>query len=224
MNNYRYEIKFTLNEISYSEAMQWLYSSTNLENRYPDRYINSIYIDNLEYESIRANLAGLSDRVKNRLRWYDNIQTVRLENKIRNGRLSKKEVFQIDALKSFPTSLTTSEFRSKINNWLVNQSELGFDYYSATLGVRYLRKYFEDDNGFRVTFDREIQFTDLYDDEMSFSRSRRLVDYSPIIMEIKFDPSLKNYVNSILRLLNMSPKRHSKYLVGMAHLENIMYV
>jgi hypothetical protein len=224
MNNYRYEIKFTLNEISYSDAIQWVYRYTNLENRYPDRYINSVYIDNLEYESIRANLAGLSDRVKNRLRWYDNIQTVRLENKIRNGRLSKKEAFQIDALKSSPTSLTTSQLKSKINNWLMTQSELGFDYYSATLGVRYLRKYFEDDNGFRVTFDREIQFTDLYDDEMSFSRSSRLVDYSPIIMEIKFDPSLKNYVNSILRLLNISPKRHSKYLVGMAHLENISYV
>ena len=224
MNDYRYEIKFILNELSYSEAIHWLYLFTNLVNKYPDRYINSIYIDNLEYDSIKANLAGISDRVKNRLRWYDNISTVKLEKKIRNGRLSKKKAFQIETFNELPNNLSTSKFRSIINDWLLTQSELGFEYYSTTLGVRYLRKYFEDQNGLRVTFDREIQFTDLYDDEICFSHSNRLVNYSPIIMEVKFDPSLKDYVNNLIRLLNMTPKRHSKYLVGMAHLENIMYV
>lgn len=224
MNAYRYEIKFILNELSYSEALQWLYSFTNLVNKYPDRYINSIYLDNLEYDSIKANLAGISDRVKNRLRWYDNIPDVRLEKKIRNGRLTKKDVVKVGAFNQLPETLSVIDFKSRINKWLLTQSELGFDYYSATIGVRYLRKYYEDNKGFRVTFDKEIQFTDLYDPVFSFSRSKRLVSYSPIIMEIKFDPSIKDYVNSLIKSLNMSPKRHSKYLVGMAHLENVVYI
>ena len=35
MNNYRYEIKFVLDESSYSDALQWLYVRTNAVNRYP---------------------------------------------------------------------------------------------------------------------------------------------------------------------------------------------
>lgn len=224
MNDFRYEIKFILNELSYSEALQWLYIHTNLVNKYPDRYINSIYLDNLEYDSIRANLAGISDRVKNRLRWYDNISMVKLEKKIRNGRLSKKDIFEVETFDHLPENLSSIEFKSTINNWLLTQSNLGFDYYSATIGVRYLRRYYEDNNGFRVTFDKDIQFTDLYDERFCFSKSKRLVNYSPIIMEIKFDPSIKDYVNSLIKTLNMSPKRHSKYLVGMAHLENVVYI
>ena len=53
MSDYRYEIKFILNETSFSDAMQWLYVCTNAVNKYPDRYINSIYLDNLEYDSVK---------------------------------------------------------------------------------------------------------------------------------------------------------------------------
>ena len=223
MSDYRYEIKFILNETSFSDAMQWLYVCTNAVNKYPDRYINSIYLDNLEYDSVKDNLAGISDRVKRRIRWYDKDPIIKLESKIRNGRLSRKEFTQIDLGNNF-LDLSASELRSNINNWLYSQTELDFDYYSAILGVRYLRKYYEDQVGFRVTFDQEIQFTDLYDDVLPFSMSDRLVNYAPIIMEIKFEPSLKSYVNSFVKRLNMTPKRHSKYLVGMAHVENVVYI
>ena len=84
MNNYRYEIKFVLDESSYSDALQWLYVCTNAVNRYPDRYINTIYLDNPDYESVRDNLAGISDRLKIRIRWYDGDPVVKLEKKIRN--------------------------------------------------------------------------------------------------------------------------------------------
>ena len=91
MNNYRYEIKFVLDESSYSDALQWLYVCTNAVNRYPDRYINTIYLDNPDYESVRDNLAGISDRLKTRIRWYDGDPVIKLEKKIRKGRLVRKE-------------------------------------------------------------------------------------------------------------------------------------
>ena len=81
MNNYRYEIKFVLDESSYSDALQWLYVCTNAVNRYPDRYINTIYLDNLDLESVRDNLAGVSDRVKTRIRWYDSNSDSKLESR-----------------------------------------------------------------------------------------------------------------------------------------------
>ena len=224
MNNYRYEIKFVLDESSYSDALQWLYICTNTVNRYPDRYINTIYLDNLDLESVRDNLAGVSDRVKTRIRWYDSNSDSKLEKKIRKGRLVKKEITPLDLGDDFSSDLSPLELRNRINDALYNETELNDDYYISTLGVRYLRKYFEDQVGLRVTFDEKIQFSDLFDDIDPFPFSNRLIDYKQKIMEIKFDPSNKDYVSSLVKKLNMTPKRHSKYLVGMAHLGNVVYI
>ena len=224
MNNYRYEMKFVLDESSYSDALQWLYVCTNAVNRYPDRYINTIYLDNLDLESVRDNLAGVSDRVKTRIRWYDSNSDSKLEKKIRKGRLVKKEITPLDLGDDFSSDLSPLELRNRINDALYNETELNDDYYISTLGVRYLRKYFEDQVGLRVTFDEKIQFSDLYDDIDPFPLSNRLIDYKQKIMEIKFDPSNKDYVSNLVKKLNMTPKRHSKYLVGMAHLGNVVYI
>ena len=187
MNNYRYEIKFVLDESSYSDALQWLYVCTNAVNRYPDRYINTIYLDNLDLESVRDNLAGVSDRVKTRIRWYDSNSDSKLEKKIRKGRLVKKEITPLDLGDDFSSDLSPLELRNRINDALYNETELNDDYYISTLGVRYLRKYFEDQVGLRVTFDEKIQFSDLYDDIEPFPFSNRLIDYKQKIMEIRLN-------------------------------------
>ena len=224
MNNYRYEIKFVLDESSYSDAMQWLYVYTNAVNRYPDRYINTIYLDNPDFESVRDNLAGISDRLKTRIRWYDGDPVVKLEKKIRKGRLGRKETTPLDLGEDFSSELSPLLLRNRINNMLPNKTELNHDYYTSILGVRYLRKYYEDQVGFRVTFDEKIQFCDLHDEIEPFYLSNGLVNYEPKVMEIKFDPSIKDYVTNLVMKLNMTPKRHSKYLAGMAHLGNVVYI
>ena len=224
MNNYRYEIKFVLDESSYSDALQWLYVCTNAVNKYPDRYINTIYLDNPDYESVRDNLTGISDRFKTRIRWYDGDPIVKLEKKIRKGRLVRKETTPLDLGEDFSSELSPLVLRNRINNMLYNKTELNDDYYASILGVRYLRKYFEDQVGFRVTFDEKIQFCDLHDEIEPFYLSNGLVNYEPKVMEIKFDPSIKDYVTNLVMKLNMTPKRHSKYLVGMAHLGNVVYI
>ena len=224
MNNYRYEIKFVLDESSYSDALQWLYVCTSAVNRYPDRYINTIYLDNPDYESVRDNLAGISDRLKIRIRWYDGDTVVKLEKKIRKGRLVRKETTPLDLGEDFSSELSPLVLRNRINNMLYNKTELNDDYYTSILGVRYLRKYFEDQVGFRVTFDEKIQFCDLYDEIEPYNLSNELVNYQPKVMEIKFDPFIKDYVTNLVMKLNMTPKRHSKYLAGMAHLGNVVYI
>ena len=206
VNKYRYEIKFVLNESSYSEALQWLYVHTNAINKYPDRYINTVYLDNIDYESVKDNLMGISHRLKTRIRWYDGNPEVKLEQKIRQGRLGKKETTILDLGKDFSLELSPLELRNLINNSLCDNKELTDDYYEPILGVRYLRKYFEDQVGFRVTFDEKIQFCDLYDEVESFYLSNGSVDYKPKVMEIKFDPSIKDYVTNLVMKLNMTPK------------------
>jgi hypothetical protein len=195
-----------------------------LVNKYPDRYINTIYIDDPDFESVRDNLAGISDRMKARIRWYDNSSPVKLEKKIRKGRLGKKKIFPLDLGGDFSSNLSPLELRNRVQKAVFNCVELNDAYYAPVLGVRYLRKYFEDRIGLRVTFDEEIQFSDLYDVVDSFPLSNGLVNYRQKIMELKFDASIKDYVTSLIKDLNMTPKRHSKYLVGLAHLGKVSYI
>ena len=116
----------------------------------------------------------------------------KLEKKIRKGRLVKKEITPLDLGDDFSSDLSPLELRNRINDALYNETELNDDYYISTLGVRYLRKYFEDQVGFRVTFDEKIQFCDLHDEIDPFYLSNGLVNYEPRVMEIKFDPSIKS--------------------------------
>ena len=44
------------------------------------------------------------------------------------------------------------------------------------------------------------------------------------IVEIKFEQDSYNYVKDLLRNTNFLPKRHSKYLAGLATLSEIKYI
>ena len=101
MNDKRYEIKFVIPYEQVGDVIQWLYSETKLTTSYPDRYVNSLYFDDIYYNTIHDNLAGVSNRRKLRLRWYhDNdeqvISGLVLESKIRDGRLGYKQQFKIN--------------------------------------------------------------------------------------------------------------------------------
>ena len=43
-------------------------------------------------------------------------------------------------------------------------------------------------------------------------------------MEIKFEPSMKDKVAKLIKPLNISPKRHSNNLVGLAILGYTVYI
>ena len=47
--DYRYEIKFVLDDTKLSEAMQWLYNDTTANKTYNDRRVNSIYFDDVDF-------------------------------------------------------------------------------------------------------------------------------------------------------------------------------
>ena len=58
-SDYRYEIKFVLDNAKLSEAMQWLYNNTTANKIYNNRRVNSIYFDDVGFSSVRDNLAGI---------------------------------------------------------------------------------------------------------------------------------------------------------------------
>ena len=103
-SNGRYELKFILDEADYVEVLRWLTSATAFTESYPNRFVNSIYFDDTEFTAVRDNLAGISDRYKIRVRWYNDAENLLsnpgLEVKIREGRLGYKKHFLLYTIRS----------------------------------------------------------------------------------------------------------------------------
>ena len=51
-----------------------------------------------------------------------------------------------------------------------------------------------------------------------------VTEYPLKVLEIKFDPVLKDNVARIVKSLHLTPKRHSKYLVGLAKQGFVTYI
>ena len=60
MENYRYEIKFILNEANYSKAYFIINAKTSMKKDFSNRVVNSLYFDDMNFSSIQDNLIGLA--------------------------------------------------------------------------------------------------------------------------------------------------------------------
>jgi len=215
-NDYRYEIKFVLDEASLTTAYSWIYNHTSMVERYSRRSVNSLYFDDVDFSSVRDNLAGISNRKKIRLRWYDDCVSPILETKIRDGRLGYKKSEPIIGLSDnfFDLSIENITFEcfKKINS----------EYIIPTLQTTYDREYYQDIGDIRITIDKNISF---YSVNLHQKLNNLLpVSYHNKIMEIKFSPDKKIMVANMLRSLHLTPKRHSKYLQGLSKLGYVVYI
>ena len=223
-SDYRYEIKFVLDNSRLSDAMQWLYNETTAIKTYDNRKVNSIYFDDVGFSSVRDNLAGISQRNKLRLRWYgEQKHTLPIfEVKTKNGRLGCKTTYPIQSIENSLMKLNIDKITSKCISGLEEQNIVFDEHLVPTLQVNYEREYYETHEGIRITIDQNIQFSDTQlhttlDENNSFP-------YPFSVMEIKFKPSMKNTVAKLIKPLHITPKRHSKYLVGLAMLGYVTYI
>jgi len=220
----RYEVKLVEDHAGLADLMQWLYSATSATKVYNDRVINSIYFDDTNFSSVRDNLAGIAQRRKLRLRWYGDseISLPTFEVKIRNGRLGYKKSYPINSIKSNLFSSNLEKISSACLNELQEYNVLFDDHITPTLLVKYKREYFQTHDGIRITIDQNINFSEI----QLYSKINELNSYSynSIVIELKFEPNMKQTVAELIRPLHSSPKRHSKYLIGMAKLGQAVYI
>lgn len=226
----RYEIKLVLDPGKLAEFLLWMNKATTAKPIFYPRHVNSLYFDNLEYQAVRDNLTGISDRKKIRLRWYHqddqyDILGFALEIKRRNGRLGDKQTLKLPELKSLMLEKSLGDIFPLLSSELLNTPDMFTlleEHQSPTLHVNYLREYFVDTHGIRITIDKDIKFypitplSKLYDSPPTA--------YPMYVAEIKFDPAQKMRVAQMMRSLGMTPKRHSKYLAGMASLGQALYI
>ena len=223
-SDYRYEIKFVLDNAGLSDAMQWIYNKTTANEKYLKRRVNSIYFDDVDFSSVRDNLAGISQRKKLRLRWYGNQENSLpfFEVKTKNGRLGSKTFFPIKSIENTILDINIDKIASKCIKDLLEHGIVFDEYLTPTLQVNYEREYYETHDGIRITIDSDIKFSDTQLHTTIYENNSFPYPYK--IMEIKFKPSMKETVAELIRPLHMTPKRHSKYLVGLAMLGYAVYI
>lgn len=220
----RHEIKLVLSDRELSIFNLWRINHTSILQSYDSRVVNSIYYDDDANSSVSDNISGISKRQKFRVRWYgsDISYKPKLEIKTRVNKTGLKMNLDFPEENTAIQTLNLLEIGEAFQLTLRKQ----FPNFSLNLNpkiqVRYEREYFEDSQGLRVTIDQNINFWDV--NRVSKPFSSAIIPYSQNVIEFKFITDSYPMVCDLLRMTNFLPKRHSKYLIGLAKIGQANYV
>ena len=116
-NHYRYERKFILEKFSINSLEDLkVFTPANLYEKYQERIVNSIYFDNLSFSLAYANIDGISNKLKVRIRYYGkskNLDSPQLEIKSKYGNVGKKDIFNLSAEDIYENNFSFSFFKEK---------------------------------------------------------------------------------------------------------------
>jgi len=207
----RYERKWIFKNINELEVTNILLRSNLLFRfQYDNRSVNSIYFDDLNYSSIKENLDGVAEKKKYRIRWYgekDKLNNPKLEIKTKKGFQTNKKVSEINELNNmkFLLDQNIEKIEEIINNKL-NLNKRIF----PLLSTHYNRDYFISNNGLvRATVDYDLASISL-----SNNKDKNIIkNYNRnIILELKYDIDLDNYVRNSIKKISMRLSRNSKFI------------
>ncbi len=208
-NEYRYEVKIPMQKGQFIHFENSLKSLGLYPKRvYQDRVVHSIYLDNAKFTSYLDNVSGASNRIKVRVRYYDNdTKNLRLEYKTKTNKTSSKNVFDIENKENLDLS------DPKNIKKLLSQIEIPKEILSLypVLEVEYKRSYFTLAKDIRMTIDRDIKYKKLYPLKSGYFTS------SPVysVVEFKYPTNMQSQFKKLLYNLPFRIFRHSKYVVGM---------
>ena len=216
MNQSRIEKKFIFPSQE-SDLVKKILLGNNFKKLYSDRYITSIYIDNLNFDSAKDNINGVNERKKFRVRWYDDDL-----NKIYFEQKNKNNFFVWKNIKKLELDINKKNLINKIYELLSNNNKyINTNYnYKMVLKINYKRSYFISDQGeFRATIDTEINTSPVLD----FNQVIRLPE---TILEFKFSKNSESYFRDFfsLRGLNIRSKKYSKYIQSFIALEESGFI
>ncbi len=202
----RYERKYRIENQHYLQVLQEIMSIHGaFDTAYPDRWVNSIYLDNMDYHALRENLSGVSNRSKYRMRWYgEDYHTITnpiLEEKVKANLLGYKNSQKLES-----TTLSSANIRSQLDLNLIkdlNQEPI--------VMVRYLRTYLESyDHRVRITIDRDLQYRGINNYEID---PFPIID-NAIILEVKYDQAIEEEIDNVLQAIKYRLTKNSKFVSG----------
>jgi len=221
MNDYRYEIKYVLDELDFHYIKIFLLRNNAIKT-FHDRKVHSLYFDTPFNDFCKENLNGSSERTKVRLRWYNHFTCPTLEFKLRRDRVGAKQIFKIkkvteEDLYKLPLNLLSNKIFKNVKSLVNYRSHL-----IPVVYINYEREYFELNNGIRITIDKNIITKPVtVNQPLNFHKE---ISNKNIIVEIKFSKKLKPLASTLIKNLELSPTRHSKYLHGLTRIGYSSYI
>ena len=211
MNENRIEKKFVLGKYE-DDFLKKILTINGFKKSFPSRYINSIYLDTLNFDFAKDNINGVGKRKKIRFRWYnEDFKNIFLEEKNKQNFVVKKN---IDLLKNFELK---GNFVQNLKNYFFLENKKYKDFnYRFVLKTNYLRSYWISENKkIRATIDTNISTSPLND-------LNKKLNLSETILEFKFSQNneffFRNFFN--IKNLNLRSKKYSKYLQSFNLLED----
>ena len=215
----RCESKILLTGVDKSILEQYVYSIPYcIKKSYDDRFVNSIYYDTINYNAFKDNLAGISNRYKTRLRWYNNLNNSGkffLEFKIKQGSIGSKHRIPLD-LKLDLNIVRHSDIIDSVSKQLNSDDNILFNYssHNPVVLVRYERSYYESNiYNIRITIDHKLKYyPQQYSGNLNILYNSRT--YNMIIVEIKYHSNNNDMISDIVQYLPYRITKSSKYVMG----------
>ena len=177
-----------------------------------ERYINNIYFDTINFDNYYDNIDGISNRVKYRIRWYDdfflNSKDAVFEIKSRKGLLVNKEAL---FLKNFQLNENLDLSRYLKKKYEFQRKEFCHNYNLFPVLInRYKRRYFlSRDKKYRATIDSNIKASSIC---MHTKFNVIPIYESSVILELKYDMENDSKANSITNCFKTRLHKNSKYV------------
>jgi len=217
---FRHELKYYINYFEYHTLRNRLRMVLK-HDKYADEdgnyHIRSLYFDDIKNEALFEKQSGTLKRNKYRIRIYNlNDDVIKLESKERIGQFIHKTSQTIS--KTEYDFLVNGEFekldRSKplVNTFLID-SEI--NRLKPKVIVDYVREaYMSPINNIRITFDKFLKTglykTDIFDKNVP---TIDVVEEPKMILEIKYDNFLPDFIKNILQIESAQRYAISKYVI-----------
>jgi len=206
----RYERKWLIKKINKDQLNLILArSSFFFKDQFPNRKVNSIYFDDNKLSSVRENIDGINHKQKIRVRWYGNsslINKANIEIKKKVGFQNSKLQLNINEINNF--SHKKNKDLNLIKN-LVKKKIKSSKVLRPTAITSYDRQYYISNNNLiRATLDFNIK-SSLIKSNFDLDVTK---NYSHLILELKYDVDLDDFVRFNLKNNSFRLSKNSKYV------------
>lgn len=224
---YRHELKFMINQHQYFLIRQKLKNLMEQDIHVGDDgeyHIRSLYFDDIDNSALHDKLGGLRDRSKYRIRIYNcQDHVIHFEKKIKFNNfiaklkepLTRKMYDEILAGNYEVLHQPDKPFSMELYN------ELQHNLLRPKVIVDYVREPYVCHNGnVRITFDKELRTglhsIDIFDPEL---KPVQAIDDHLIILEVKYDEYLPEYIKLAIQLDGLHQQSASKYVICRKYLK-----
>ncbi len=216
----RYERKFIFQQTS-AKNIEILIklNKAGFSEIFNERHINNVYYDTLNFDNYYNNIDGVSDRVKYRIRWYNNFflnsKDAVFEIKRRKGLLVNKEDFPLN-------NFFLNEY-SDMSKYLKKKCEIQKQKFIRNYNLfpvlmnRYKRRYFlSNDKKFRATIDYNIEASSIH----KYPKFNLIALYkNSVILELKYDIKHDSEIKFITNSFGTRLNKNSKYVAAFEFLK-----